>query len=317
MPLFSIVTPVLDMAELISRCIKSVQNQNVDFELIVIDGGSTDGTQSIVESFNDNRITLISEPDKGQSDAINKGLKTSKGQLFNWLNADDEFTADALEKVAEGFKGKAEVVVGMCEHIQDGNSVAIGRTHVHPTREHTLSNYSMGQPSQFYRTDIIKQLGGLNLDLQLAMDMDLWIRYVLEFGTQNVRLLDDTLSRFHLHDDSKSVAQSDETDQAKFAMFTALINAMDAPKWFIDHIESNASEENLDYDCQDLNSEYFLSDFAFKPMQMAYADGNLNLADKLFSLVNKGDRLSIKEAVAWRLRTKGTSAKLIKTLRGK
>ena len=66
-----------------------------------------------------------------------------------------------------------------------------------------------------------------------------------------------------------------------------------------------------------MNSEYFLSEFAFKPMLLAYADSNLNLAGKLFNLVDKGDRLSNKETLAWRLRTKGASAKLIKTLRGK
>ncbi|MFT4524209.1 MAG: glycosyltransferase involved in cell wall biosynthesis [Granulosicoccus sp.] len=317
MPLFSIVTPVLNMADFIGRCIESVQKQEVDFELIVIDGGSTDGTQLIVESFKDDRITLISEPDQGQSDAINKGLKMASGQLFNWLNADDEFTNGTLKKVASTFNENVEVVIGKCEHIQGGKTIAIGRTHVHSSKEYTLANYSMGQPSHFYRTDIIKQIEGLNLDLQLAMDMDLWIRYVLQFGTQNVRLLDDSLSRFHLHEDSKSVAQSDETDQAKFAMFASLLKGMNAPKWFIELIKTKASNEALDYNCENLNRELFLSEFAFNPMRLAYADGDLYLASKLFDLVKKGDQLSKKEHLEWQVRTTGTSAKLIKTLRGK
>lgn len=317
MPRFSIITPVLNMSDFVGRCIESVQKQEVDFELIVIDGGSMDGTQSIVKSFKDDRITLISEADKGQSDAINKGLRMATGKLFNWLNADDEFTDGALVKVQDAFSENVEVVIGMCEHVQDRETIAIGRTHVHPSKEHTLANYSMGQPSHFYRTDIINQLGGLNLNLQLAMDMDLWIRYVLEYGTQNVELIDDSLSRFHLHDGSKSVAQSDQTDQAKFAMFSALLQGMNAPNWFINLNKDRSSKEKLKYNCAELDSELFLSEFAFNPMRWAYADGNIELASKLFDLIKNGDRLTKKERLEWQTRTKGTSAKLIKTLRRK
>lgn len=317
MPQFSIVTPVLNMSEFVGRCIESVQKQDVDFELIVIDGGSTDGTQAIAGSYSDNRIKLISEPDRGQSDAINKGLKMANGQYFNWLNADDEFTDGALIKVADAFSENVEVVIGKCEHVQDGKTIALGRTHIHDSKEHTLANYSMGQPSHFYRTNIVKELGGLNLDLQLAMDMDLWIRYILEQGTRNVRLFDDSLSRFHLHDSSKSVAQSDETDQAKFAIFLALLKGMNAPDWFIDLIKDRSSNEKLEYNCTELDGDLFLSEFAFNPMRWAYADGNIELASNLFDLIKNGDRLSKKERLEWQARTKGTAAKLIKTLRGK
>ena len=108
-PKISIVMPSYNQAQFIERCILSVINQDyANTELIIIDGGSKDGTVDIIQKYK-NKITLwISEKDRGQSDALNKGFKHCKGEIFGWLNSDDiylpntfKFIIEALEKNPE------------------------------------------------------------------------------------------------------------------------------------------------------------------------------------------------------------------------
>ena len=316
-PEFTIVTPVLNMAQFIGRCMESVRSQDVELEHIIIDGGSTDGTLKVIDDLKDNRTTIISEPDRGQSDAINKGLKLAKGDWFNWLNADDELTENALRNLSRSIERETLAIAGRCEHVRAGETIATGRTFKHPSPERTLADYQMGQPSHFYKTEVVRDLGGLNIYLDLAMDMDLWIRFVLKYGTDKVELSNDIVSKFHLHPSSKSVAQSDGTDQAKFGMFMALLNSVEAPKWILDEVAPMATDLRIDYDTSDLSGEKFISFFAFKLLLLAYERGDIQTANKLFQWVVKTERLSTSEKMEWSMRTKGASAQLIKTLRRK
>ena len=101
LPKISIVTPSFNQAKFIRATIDSVLSQDYpDLEYFIIDGGSTDGTTEILKSYGQ-KIKWISEKDKGQTDAINKGLKLSEGELLAYLNSDDIYLPGALKKVGE------------------------------------------------------------------------------------------------------------------------------------------------------------------------------------------------------------------------
>ena len=101
----SIITPSLNQGEYIERTILSVLNQKGNFQLeyIIIDGVSTDNTLDIIKKYQDS-LTWVSEKDRGQSDAINKGFNMASGDLFAWLNSDDTYEENALSEVAERYR---------------------------------------------------------------------------------------------------------------------------------------------------------------------------------------------------------------------
>ena len=100
----SVITPSYNQVQFIERTIQSVLSQRGDFKLeyIVVDGLSTDGTEQILQKYCD-RIRLISEPDDGQSDAINKGMALATGEVVCWLNSDDTFEPNCLQNILEVF----------------------------------------------------------------------------------------------------------------------------------------------------------------------------------------------------------------------
>ena len=190
MPDFTIVTPVLNQVSTIEACIRSVANQGVSVEHIIIDGGSNDGTIEIINQYASNLSYWESVSDNGQSHAINKGLERATGRYFNWLNADDLLTPNALKTALSASKTTTHILIGKCQHINsEGLELDVGGAKIWETLEGTLGNYSMGQPSVFYRTERLRILGGLNEKLHLCMDMDLWFRYLLNTGRMRLKQL--------------------------------------------------------------------------------------------------------------------------------
>ncbi|NGY80944.1 glycosyltransferase [Bacillus megaterium] len=103
-PLVTVITPSYNQAPFIRETIESVLTQDYsNLEYIVIDGGSNDGTLEILKGYNniDSRFNFVSEPDKGQSEAINKGLKMAKGQIIGWLNSDDTYHPHAIRRAVK------------------------------------------------------------------------------------------------------------------------------------------------------------------------------------------------------------------------
>lgn len=186
-PKISIITPNLNQGSFLEECIKSILSQDYpNLEFIIIDGGSTDNSVEIIRKYEKILKYWVSEKDNGQADAINKGLRHATGEVFNWLNSDDRFEAGALFEVADAYRKDPSAAgwVGGC-HIVDMKGNVIRTTYPNGLdRENIGQNWAgtqFYQPSCFLSIEKIKEVGGLNPDLYIALDLDLWIR-ILEKG---------------------------------------------------------------------------------------------------------------------------------------
>lgn len=311
MSTFSIITPVLNQAETIGACIRSVAAQAEKVQHIVIDGGSTDGTVDIIRDYEHELAFWVSENDRGQSHAINKGLEHATGRWFNWLNADDQLTENALHNVLHVATPDTLVVIGQCRHInKKGDSIEVGGARIHDSLEATLGNYSMGQPSVFYRTETVKGLGGLNEHIHLCLDMELWFRFLLKHGQEQVTSTQKVLSEFLVHEHAKSSAQADEMTREKYGIYHALLSSMRVPRVLQQFLRNYPIPPSVNFQVPSLDQEELLAHFAWHLMLDAYEKREIEQCSAYFDIVRCAARLSASEHLEWKARI--ASAKLLK-----
>jgi glycosyltransferase involved in cell wall biosynthesis len=178
MPLVSIVTPSYNQGRFIKETIDSVLGQSYPHvEYVVIDGNSTDETVSVLKSYGP-RLNWISEPDRGQTDAINKGFARSKGEVRAYVNSDDLLLPGAVEKVVEHFRRQpdADMVYGQGVLIDEaGRRVGMYRTDDYSFARLML-DCCVCQPAAFWLTRIAEKVGPFDERLDYAMDYDYWMR---------------------------------------------------------------------------------------------------------------------------------------------
>ncbi|UOM34192.1 glycosyltransferase family 2 protein [Acuticoccus sp. I52.16.1] len=191
LPGVSIVIPVYNAGPFLERTIRSLlMNDLAGCELILMDGGSTDGTMDVVGYYRDHFAVVVSERDSGQSDAINKGMARAKKPILTWLNGDDLILPNRLNVVREAFRDRpgTKVVVGNA-YLTDLDLTPIHRFNFAPERLTfgRLLNYSMNhlvQPSVFFAREAWRACGPVKEDLHYAMDADLFLamagRYTFE-----------------------------------------------------------------------------------------------------------------------------------------
>jgi glycosyltransferase involved in cell wall biosynthesis len=205
-PLVGIVTPSFNQARYLRETIESVLAQSYPrIDYLVVDGGSTDGSVDVLRAYGD-RVRWISEPDRGQADAIAKGFARTPGEILAWINSDDLLLPDSVAIAVEAFGNHpgAGLVYGQGELIDgDGNSLGpFPWIEPHdPWRLVYYSDYVL-QPSTFFRRSAYEAAGGLDTSLHYAMDWDLWIR--LAAVADVVYLERDTLARARIWDDNKT-----------------------------------------------------------------------------------------------------------------
>ncbi|HVN80133.1 MAG TPA: glycosyltransferase family 2 protein [Terriglobia bacterium] len=177
----SVITPSFNQGSFITATIDSVLGQEgVDLQYMVLDGGSSDETVSILKSYG-SRLSWVSEPDKGQSDAINRGFALAKGEILGWLNSDDLYVPGTLAKVAAEFERDTNLMLlyGKANHV-DANGEFLNE---YPCAEFRLEALSYGcficQPACFFRRSLFEAATGLDPSLQYAFDLDLWIKFGL------------------------------------------------------------------------------------------------------------------------------------------
>lgn len=230
LPTISIVTPSYNQGQFLAATIESVLAQDYPaVEYRVIDGGSTDRSLAILQSYGD-RLAWISEPDEGQSQAINKGWLQCQGEILAWLNSDDLYYPDALRQAATGFAENpgVDVLYGDCDYIDTAGRV----TRAYPTAAfnyHRLVintvNY-IPQPATFIRRHVWDSLGGLDERLHYVMDFDYWLRTGLQ---HRFAYLPQRLACLRLHDDAKSITSLEGMADELALVYQQLFSRPDLP----------------------------------------------------------------------------------------
>ncbi|GFO64374.1 glycosyltransferase [Geomonas paludis] len=216
---FSIVTICLNAERYLQQQLDSVAAQRWDdLEQIVVDGGSSDGTLAIVEAAarNNPRLRLVSGPDRGISDAMNKGIALATGDVIAFLHADDLYPdPDVLTRVARAFRDHpgAEWVTGGISYIdQEGRPLRSYRPRRWSYRRLLRGNIIF-HPSTFVAREALAAAGGFDTALRYVMDYDLWLR----LGRRGAPCRIDTpLACFRLHPQSTSVRNADAAFREEF-----------------------------------------------------------------------------------------------------
>lgn len=209
-PKISLITPSYNQAHFIEATIQSVHEQNYsNLEHIIVDGGSTDGTLDILKK-HEGVINWTSEPDLGQSNAINKGLRQATGEIVAFLNSDDLYEKETLHTVGKYFREKPDTMwlTGKCRNIdKNGNEIRINirnyknfwlRTGSYKVLQ--VLNY-ISQPATFWKWDAMQRVGYLNESLYYTMDYEYWLRLGRQYP---LHVCNEYLARFRIHQRSKS-----------------------------------------------------------------------------------------------------------------
>ena len=216
-PTISIVTPSYNQGEFLEETIRSILLQgypNLDY--IIIDGNSTDRSIKIIKKYQKWLSYWVSESDHGQSEAINKGWKRSKGEILAWLNSDDIYAANTLIKIAEFFQSNKNIdmVYGNCNLIDEcGDFIKTA-----PAKEFSLkllvnNKWFIPQQATFIRSNVVKKIGGLDETLHLVMDWEYWLRIAL--NNFKIQHFSEVLSSYRLYQNAKTSSQSIRSGQEK------------------------------------------------------------------------------------------------------
>lgn len=210
--MISVITPVYNGERFIDSCIRVVIDQAcLDFEHIIIDGGSTDRTVEIIKQYAEkySHIRWISEKDKGQSDAMNKGIAMAKGELLAILNVDDFYEPNVLNRISEIFTALPEpsLLVGNCNVWVDDNKLKFLNK---PTKlkltdlllGFSVNQYPVNPSAYFYHTSLHQKIGYYKVDEHYLMDVDFLLRAI---QVATVKYVDETWGNFREIEGTKTV----------------------------------------------------------------------------------------------------------------
>lgn len=208
--LVSVVTPSYNQAAYIEQTITSVLSQDYPhIEYAIVDGGSTDATLDIIRKYGDRLAWWVSEKDRGQTDAINKGFAKAKGDILAWINSDDTYEPGAVTAAVKYLQDHPEVgmVYGDCNFIDEAGRI-IGKFNAAQTSYRLLrQGYAhIPQQTMFFRAEMWRQAGPLDPSFYFAMDYDLWTRIA---ARTEIKYVPQTWANFRLHTSGKTLLADD------------------------------------------------------------------------------------------------------------
>ena len=205
-PLVSIVTPSFNQAQFLEQTILSVLEQDYPhIEYLIVDGGSTDGSLELIQRYAPRLTWWVSEPDQGQTDAINKGFSHARGEILAWLNSDDTYQPGAISQAVEYLQSHPEVgMVYGDANLIDASGNIIGKFPARQTDYRRLRRGYVHIPQQasFFQASLWKQVGPLDPSFYFAMDYDLWVRLA---RISEIHYCPNLWADFRLHGSGKSV----------------------------------------------------------------------------------------------------------------
>ena len=210
LPLVSIVTPSYNQARYLAQTIESVIEQDhARLEYLLVDGASTDGSQEIIQKYADRIDWWISEPDKGQAEAINKGLQRAKGEYVAWLNSDDVYLPGAISRVVKTFTQNPSIglVYGDVLAIDEKGQTTNLLRYKNWSLVDLMSFRVIGQPSVFMRRSVLEEAGYLDASYHYLLDHQLWLRMA---QIAEICYIPEKLAEARFHSESKNVARAAE-----------------------------------------------------------------------------------------------------------
>jgi glycosyltransferase involved in cell wall biosynthesis len=245
LPLVTIITPSYNQGRFIEETILSVLTQDYpNIEYIVMDGGSTDHTLDILRKYED-RLSWYSEKDKGQTDAINKGLRLAKGEILAYLNSDDTYLPGAITRAVQYLTSEnpdLQFVYGEGYHITAEGEI-IER---YPTKPYDFQYLAetcyICQPTTFWKRDVIEKIGLFDENLYYAMDYDYWIRIAKQYGT--LGYIKEYLANTRFYQDTKTVSKRVEVHEEILNVIRRQYGTGNVPSTWI-HAYAHISIERL------------------------------------------------------------------------
>lgn len=207
-PLVSIITPSYNQAAYLERTLQSVFAQDYPrIEYIVVDGGSTDQSPEIIEKYSSQLDWWVSEKDKGQADAINKGIRRARGQILAWLNSDDLYLPGSVSQAVQSLENNPELGLIFGDAITiDANGRPLSRLTFGDWGLKELINFRIiCQPAVFMRRTVLEEAGYLDLSYHFLLDHQLWIRMAALAPVQHIASL---WAAARHHPEAKNVSQA-------------------------------------------------------------------------------------------------------------
>lgn len=227
LPRLTVVTPSYNQAAFLETTIRSVLEQGYPaLDYHVVDGGSTDGSVEILRHYGPWLTSWVSEPDRGQVDAILKGLARAEGEWFNWINSDDLLAPGALWELAGA--RNADLYAGCTQDFRDDSLEKLhisrsltARDLVRMPLEPRIGRTRWHQPGTWLRTAAVREVG-IDPTLHYRFDLDLLIRYLQRFP--RVQYSNNTLAWFRRHPGSKTVSQHEHFHLEHVQILNQIIN---------------------------------------------------------------------------------------------
>lgn len=224
LPKISIVTPSYNQGQFLEKTILSIINQDYkNIEFIIIDGGSTDNSVEIIKKYEKSIDYWISEPDNGQSDAINKGFARANGDIFYWINSDDYLLPNALSKIANyTWSNSIGAVVGIGHKVNVNDEIVYTPTYYEEITTQKLFQWTnqrnFMQPACFFTKNAWNKCGPLNSELNYCLDLDLWIKISKCFKIERIK---QELAHAYIHQDAKTTADVEKMKMETYLMIAS------------------------------------------------------------------------------------------------